>query len=80
MTPALFAATFARVLPAERGSAAGTGTLFIDLGFSGGPFVVGYAAAALGIPAAFGVAAAIALAGALGALLGPRLVRATVAA
>jgi MFS family permease len=70
MTPALFAATFARVAPSERGAAAGTATLFIDLGFSGGPLLVGLLAARAGIPAAFAVAGMIALAGAL-ATLGP---------
>jgi len=71
MTPALFAATFARVAPAERGSAAGTGTLFIDLGFSGGPLMVGFVAASLGVPAAFGLAAAIALVGAAATTIAP---------
>lgn len=75
MTPAFFAATFARVEPAERGSAAGTGTIFIDLGFTGGPFLAGMAAAAGGAPVAFIVAGAIALAGAIGALIVPRLAR-----
>jgi predicted MFS family arabinose efflux permease len=76
ITPALFAATFANVAPAERGLAAGTATIFIDLGFSGGPLIAGLVAAAQGIPAAFVVSAAIALAGATGSLLGPRLRRA----
>jgi predicted MFS family arabinose efflux permease len=65
MTPALFAATFARVVPGERGAAAGTATLFIDLGFAGGPLLVGYAAASAGTPFALGVGAGIALVGAL---------------
>ena len=68
MTPALFSATFARVAPEERGMASGTATVFIDLGFSGGPFVAGSVAAALGFPAAFAVSAAIALVGAIGTL------------
>jgi MFS family permease len=72
MTPALFAATFARVAPEERGLAAGTGTLFIDLGFSGGPFVVGFVAAGAGIPFAFAVAGAIAFVGALGTMVASR--------
>lgn len=80
MTPALFAATFARVAPAERGSASGTATLFIDLGFGGGPLVVGFVAAGAGVPAAFAVGGAIALAGAVGTTFGPRLVRAGAAA
>lgn len=75
MTPALFAATFARVAPAERGSASGTATLFIDLGFGGGPLVVGFVAAGAGVPAAFAIAGAIALAGAVGTALAPRLGR-----
>ena len=75
MTPALFAAVFARVAPSERGAAAGTATLFIDLGFGGGPFVIGFAAAAAGIPAGFAVAAAIAAAGAIGTLVVPRMGR-----
>ena len=80
MTPAFFAATFARVEPAERGVAAGTGTLFIDLGFSGGPFVAGMVAAAAGAPSTFAIAGAIALAGAFGALVVPRLARQLVSA
>jgi MFS family permease len=75
MTPALFAATFARVTPAERGAAAGTATLFIDLGFGGGPLVIGFVAAAAGIPVAFAFAAAVAMAGAIGTLVVPRLGR-----
>jgi MFS family permease len=75
MTPALFAAVFARVAPAERGSASGTATLFIDLGFGGGPLVVGFVAAGAGVPAAFAVGGAIALAGALGTAVAPRFGR-----
>jgi MFS family permease len=73
MTPAFFAATFARVEPAERGSAAGTGSLFIDLGFTGGPLVAGFVAAGAGMTSAFAVAGSIALLGAGGALLVSRL-------
>ena len=75
MTPALFAATFARVAPAERGSASGTATLFIDLGFGGGPLVVGFVAAGAGVPAAFAIAGVIALAGGVGTALAPRFGR-----
>ena len=75
MTPALFAAIFARVAPAERGAASGTATLFIDLGFGGGPLVVGFVAAGAGVPAAFAVGGAIALAGALGTAVAPRFGR-----
>ena len=76
MTPALFAATFAGVPPSERGAASGTATLFIDLGFGGGPFVVGFVAASLGVAAGLGVAAAFALAGAVGTLVVPAVTRA----
>lgn len=73
MTPALAAATFTAVPPAERGAAAGTATLFIDLGFGGGPLLAGFVAAGAGIPAAFAVAAGLALVGAVGTLVVPRL-------
>jgi MFS family permease len=65
MTPALFAAIFGRVIAAERGAAAGTATLFIDLGFTGGPFLIGLISGQLGFTVAFGAAALIALAGCL---------------
>ncbi len=73
MTPALFAATFARVAPAERGAASGTATLFIDLGFSGGPFLAGFVAASLGVGVAFVAAGTVALAGAVGTLVATRI-------
>lgn len=66
LTPAMFAATFNVVPPAERGAAAGTATLFIDLGFGAGPLVAGVVAASSGIPAAFLVAAGLAAFAALG--------------
>ena len=72
MTPALFSATFAQVAPEERGLASGTATVFIDLGFTGGPFVAGFVAAAQGFSAAFVVSAAIALAGAAGTMVSLR--------
>jgi predicted MFS family arabinose efflux permease len=65
-TPAFFAAVFARVDPAERGSASGTASLFIDLAFGVGPMLLGVVAGLGGIPAAFVVAAAITALGALG--------------
>ena len=80
MTPALFAATFAVVPPAERGAAAGTATLFIDLGFGGGPLLAGVVAASAGIPVAFAIAGMIAGIGAIGTLLGPRVLRSAVSA
>ena len=68
LTPAVFAAIFSRVPESQRGSAAGTASVFIDLGFSGGPVVFGLvAAAAGGIPGAFVAGAVLAAGG--GALL-----------
>lgn len=64
-TPAFFSAVFATALPSERGSAAGTASIFLDLGLGGGPILLGLVAQAAGIPAAFAVAAAVALAGSL---------------
>ena len=75
MTPALFAATFARVPASERGAASGTATFFIDLGFGGGPLVLGFVAAASNSPLAFAAGAAIAWAGALGTLVMPHVRR-----
>jgi MFS family permease len=63
LTPAVFAAIFRTVPPSQRGSAAGTASIFIDLGFSGGPILFGLVAAVSSIPAAF-------LAGAAGTALG----------
>jgi predicted MFS family arabinose efflux permease len=62
-TPAFFSAIFATAQPSERGAASGTASVFLDLGLGGGPMVLGFAAQAAGIPFAFGVAAAVALAG-----------------
>jgi MFS family permease len=64
LTPAVFAAIFRGVPASQRGSAAGTASVFIDLGFSGGPVLLGFLAAAGGIPAAFLAAAALTAAGA----------------
>lgn len=63
LTPAVFAAIFRDVPPSQRGSAAGTASVFIDLGLSGGPVVVGLVAAASSLSAAFLSAAALAGAG-----------------
>jgi predicted MFS family arabinose efflux permease len=60
LTPAIFAAIFGIVAAHERGAAAGTATVFIDLGFGGGPLLLGLVAAAGGIPLAFAGAAALA--------------------
>ncbi len=73
LTPAIFAAVFSSVPAHERGSAAGTTTIFIDLGFGGGPLLLGLIAASGGIPIAFVVAAAVTAAG--GALLLPAISR-----
>ena len=75
LTPAVFAAVFSRVSAEERGSAAGTASTFIDLGFSGGPLIFGFVAAASSIPVAFVAGAALAVGG--GALLAFRSVPGT---
>jgi MFS family permease len=59
LTPAIFAAIFGIVPAHERGAAAGTATVFIDLGFGGGPLLLGLVAAGGGIPLAFAGAAAL---------------------
>lgn len=80
LTPALFAAIFNVVPPSERGAAAGTATLFIDLGFGAGPFAAGLLAAQGGIPLAFIGTAVVAAIGALGTVVAPRFARLTAAA
>jgi MFS family permease len=66
LTPSVFAVIFSLVSASERGSAAGTASVFIDLGLGGGPMLLGLVAASSGIPAAFLVAAVLtALGGAL---------------
>lgn len=72
ITPAVFAAVFGMVDPSERGSAAATVSVFIDLGFGGGPMLLGLVAAGSGIPVAFAVAASVSVAGALLLLVGAR--------
>jgi predicted MFS family arabinose efflux permease len=62
-TPAFFSAIFATAQPNERGAASGTASVFLDLAVGGGPILLGLAAQAAGIPFAFGVAAAVTLAG-----------------
>jgi MFS family permease len=64
LTPAVFAAIFSHVPPSQRGSAAGTASVFIDLGFSGGPVITGLVAAASSISAAFLAGAALTAVGA----------------
>lgn len=60
-TPAFFNAVVQRVGAGERGAALGTMSLFIDLGFGGGPMLLGAVAGGAGIPAGFAVVAAIAV-------------------
>jgi MFS family permease len=75
LTPAIFAAIFGRVPGGERGTAAGTATVFIDLGFAAGPVLAGTVAASAGLPAAFVAAGLVALVGVAATLVGPRLDR-----
>jgi MFS family permease len=75
LTPAVFAAVFSSVPPSERGSAAGTTSVFIDLGLGGGPLVLGLVAASSGFGGAFVAGAALTAAGAA-LLLGRRPLRA----
>ena len=65
VTPAVFAAVFSVVPASERGSAAATTSVFIDLGLGGGPMLTGALAAASSIPTAFAWVAALPLAGSL---------------
>ena len=62
-TPAFFSAIFGTAQPSERGAASGTASVFLDLGLGAGPMLLGLAAQAAGIPFAFGLAAAVAIAG-----------------
>lgn len=64
-TPAFFSAIFATATPSERGAAAGTASLFIDLGLGFGPICLGLVARSGGIPAALLAGAGFALAGAV---------------
>ncbi|MGN6575610.1 MAG: MFS transporter [Nocardioides sp.] len=66
ITPAVFALVFRRVPAGERGSAAATVSLFLDLGLSLGPMLLGLVAAATGLGWGFGL---IALVPAVGAAL-----------
>jgi MFS family permease len=66
LTPAVFAATLARVSAADRGSATATVSIFIDLAFGVGPILVGFVAGLASIAAGFaavGVLAGIAAIG-----------------
>lgn len=70
LTPAVFAEVFGSVPAAERGSAAATTSVFIDLGLGVGPILFGALAAASSLSGAFLWVAVLPLAGA--ALLGLR--------
>ena len=65
LTPAIFALVFARAPATRRGSAAATISIFIDLGLTGGPILVGLLAATVSVPTAFLTSALLPLAGAL---------------
>ncbi|HSV37569.1 MAG TPA: MFS transporter [Nocardioidaceae bacterium] len=62
-TPAFFSAIFATARPSEHGAAAGTASLFIDLGLGFGPIALGVVADASTIPTAFVVGAGCAAIG-----------------
>lgn len=70
ITPAIFATVFASVPATERGSAAATTSVFIDLGLGLGPLVLGALAATSSIPTAFLIAAVLPVIG--GAAMGLR--------
>lgn len=81
VTPAVFAAIFSVVPAEQRGSAAATTTVFLDLGFGGGPMLVGLLAATSSIPVSFLVVAVLPLAGSvLMSIGGTRRVGVTTAA
>lgn len=65
LTPAVFAAVFGVVPRAERGSAAATTSIFIDLGLSGGAMFMGVVAGATTIPVAFLIVAVLPASGGL---------------
>ncbi len=63
MTPAIFGLVFRTVPAAERGSAAASVSLFIDVGLTGGPMVLGALASAAGLATGFVLMAAAPLVG-----------------
>ena len=71
-TPAFFSAVMTRTAPTERGAAMATMTIAIDLAFGAGPMLLGFIAAAGGIPAAFLAGAGLAGVGAAGTTLAAR--------
>ena len=70
LTPAIFALVFSVVEPSQRGSAAATTSVFIDLALSGGPLMVGLLASRSDLPTAFLVLAAVPLVGSMLLILG----------
>jgi predicted MFS family arabinose efflux permease len=74
-TPAFFSAVLSRTAPTERGAAMATMSVAIDLSFGAGPMVLGFVAAAGGIPAAFLAGAGLAAAGAVSVVLASRRAR-----
>ena len=66
LMPAVFAVVFGAVEPSQRGTAAATTSIFIDVALSGGPLLVGVLASRSSLPTAF---LALAVVPALGALL-----------
>lgn len=71
LTPAVFGLVFRAVPPAERGAAAGGLSMFVDLGLTGGPLVLGTVAAGTGLAPAFALMALPPLVGAV--VLRPRV-------
>ncbi|WP_127125252.1 MFS transporter [Georgenia sp. SYP-B2076] len=73
LTPAFVRAIMSSVEPRLRGGAAGTFSMFVDLGLGGGPLLLGLVADAAGIPATFAVGGAAAGSAALATALLARL-------
>jgi MFS family permease len=65
VTPAVFGLVFRTVPPAERGSAAASVSLFLDLGLSGGPMLLGALAAATDLPWGFALVGLVPAVGAV---------------
>ena len=72
VTPAIFGLVFRTVPEAERGSAAASISLFLDLGLSGGPMLLGALAAATDLPWGFALVGLVPAVGALALTAGRR--------
>ena len=72
ITPAVFGLVFRTVPAQERGSAAASLSLFVDVGLSGGPMLLGALAAATDLAAGFALVALVPAAGALALSMGRR--------